>query len=103
MWSDICYLGELKISTDDIGDSIACIEYKQEIFCNEKSIKLSEFYQAQAVGMKPELTLELMAVDYSKEKYIKYNDEEYRVLRTYKTTRDKIEVTLVKGVNDGDS
>ena len=51
--------------------------------------------------MKPELTLEIMTADYSKEKYVMYEDEEYTVLRTYKTSSERIELTLVRGVNNG--
>lgn len=107
MWSNICVLGRVIEKSNSIGDLIEVIEYDNEIFCNEKSIKSSEFYQAQSVGMKPELTLEIMLADYNKEKYVKYDDgfgeEEYKVLRTYKTSTEKIELTLVRGVNNADS
>ena len=107
MWSNICVLGRAIEKSNSIGDLIEVVEYDNEIFCNEKSIKSSEFYQAQSVGMKPELTLEIMLADYNKEKYVKYDDgfgeEEYKVLRTYKTSTEKIELTLVRGVNNADS
>lgn len=103
MWSDIAFLGRIVESENDIGDYIEVIIYDNEVYCNEKSIKASEFYQAQAVGMKPEVSIELMLVDYSKEKYIKYDDEEYTVLRTYKTSSEKIELTLIRGVNNATS
>lgn len=107
MWNNICVLGRVQEKSNSIGDLIEVIEYDNEIFCNEKSIKSSEFYQAQSVGMKPELTLEIMLADYNKEKYVKYDDgfgeEEYKVLRTYKTSTEKIELTLVRGVNNADS
>lgn len=107
MWNDVCVLGRVIEKSNSIGDLIEVIEYDNEIFCNEKSIKSSEFYQAQSVGMKPELTLEIMLADYNKEKYVKYDDgfgeEEYKVLRTYKTSTEKIELTLVRGVNNANS
>ena len=103
MWSDIAYLGRVVESKNDIGDYIETINYDNEVYCNEKSIKASEFYQAQAVGMKPEVTIELMLVDYSKEKHVKYDDEEYTVLRTYKTSSEKIELTLIRGINNATS
>ena len=107
MWNDVCYLGKRIKETDYIGDLIETIIYENEVYCNEKSIKSSEFYQAQAVGMKPEVTLELMLADYNKEKYVKYDDgfgeEEYTVLRTYKKSSDRIELTLVRGVNNASS
>lgn len=104
MWSDVAYLGKVIEEVNDIGDHIEAIKYdEEEVYCNEKSIKSSEFYQAQSVGMKPEVTIELMIADYSKEKHVKYDDEEYTVLRTYKTSPEKIELTLVRGVNNGSS
>lgn len=103
MFSDICILGTLTETTNDIGDLIEVIVYDNEVFCNEKSIRASEFYQAQAVGMKPEITLELMLNDYSNEKYVKYDEVEYRVLRTYKTSKERIEITLIRGVNNASS
>lgn len=107
MWNDICLLGEIREITNEIGDLVETIVYEDEVYCNEKSIRASEFYQAQAVGMKPELTLELMIVDYNKQKYIKYDDgygeEEYTVLRTYKVSSEKIQLTLIRGVNNANS
>ena len=107
MWNNICYLGTLNKTTDDIGDVIETIVYDKEIFCCEKSIRASEFYQAQAVGMKPEIVLEIMIADYNKEKYVKYDDgygeEEYTIMKTYKTSIEKIELTLVRGANNADS
>lgn len=107
MWNDICLLGETREITNEIGDLVETIVYEDEVYCNEKSIRASEFYQAQAVGMKPELTLELMIVDYNKQKYIKYDDgygeEEYTVLRTYKVSSEKIQLILTRGVNNANS
>lgn len=103
MWCDVAYLGVVVKSKNAIGDSINIITYPNEIYCNEKSIRASEFYQAQAVGMKPEIILEVMISDYSKEKFIKYDEEEYTIMKTYKKSPEIIELTLVRGVNDGDS
>lgn len=107
MWNDICYLGSIAEVKNEVGDLIETIIYDDEVYCNEKSIRASEFYQAQALGMKPEITLELMLVNYNKEKYVKYDDgfgeEEYTVLRAYKTSPERIELTLVRGVNNANS
>lgn len=103
MWCDVAFLGKAAESVNDIGDYIEAIIYDNEVYCNEKSIKASEFYQAQSVGMKPEVNIELMIADYSKEKYVKYDEEEYTVLRTYKTSKERIELTLIRGVNNGNA
>lgn len=100
MWNNTVLLGHSIISdeTDDIGDKIEKIVYDDEIFCNEKSVKSSEFYQAQAVGLRAEIVLEVWAEEYNKEKYVKYENEEYEVLRTYRTSSEKIELTLIRGI-----
>lgn len=103
MFSYVCTLGTLVRSKNDIGDIVEQVVYEDEIFCNEKSVRASEFYQAQAIGMKPEIVLEVNAIDYDKQKYVLYDEEEYKVLRTYKTSPERIELTLIRGVNDGDS
>lgn len=104
MWSNVCYLGNInKNLVNDIGDITSSIIYGEEVYCNEKSIKASEFYQAQALGMKPEITIELMLIDYNKETHVKYESEEYRVLRTYKTSSERIELTLVRGINNANT
>lgn len=102
MWSDnICYLGSYLEKDNDFGDTIKEIIYSENhIFCEEKSVKYSEFYQAQAVGLKPEIVLKVNTIDYNKEQFVKYEEEEYTVLRTYRTSKEKIELTLVRGVNN---
>lgn len=101
MGNNTLLLGHCIISdeTDDIGDKIEKIVYDDEIFCNEKSVKSSEFYQAQAVGLRPEIVLEVWSEEYNKEKYVKYENEEYEVLRTYRTSSEKIELTLTRGID----
>ena len=103
MWCNVCYLGALADTVNDIGDYEKTLTYNTEIFCNEKSVKYNEFYQAQAIGMKPEIVLEIKQADYNKEKFVKYEDEEYTVLRFYKTSSENIELTLTRGVNNGNA
>lgn len=99
MWCSECFLGNLNKIENDIGDIVETVIYSDYIFCNEKSVKSSEFYQAHSVGLKPEVVLEIKLADYNKEKFIKYENEEYTVLRTYKTSTENIELTLTRGVN----
>ena len=103
MWCNVCCLGALADTVNDIGDYEKTLTYNTEIFCNEKSVKYNEFYQAQAIGMKPEIVLEIKQADYNKEKFVKYEDEEYTVLRFYKTSSENIELTLTRGVNNGNA
>ena len=49
--------------------------------------------------MQPEIVLKVHQIDYNKQKYVKYEDEEYTILRTYKTSSEDIELTLTRGIN----
>lgn len=98
MWCDIAYLGFVSKTTNEIGDTVEKINYSNGVFCNEKSVKYNEFYQAQATGLKPEIVLQVKEFDYNQERYIKYNDIEYTVIRTYRTQNECIELTLQRGL-----
>lgn len=65
--------------------------YKQ-VFCNVKSVARNEFYQAASVGMHPEIVFDMYVHDYSNEKVIRYDDKHYDVIRTYKTSSERLEV-----------
>ena len=103
VWNDIAYLGRIETVENQYGDIYDTIAYNQLVYCNKKSIRQSEFYQAQAVGLKPTLVIEIMLSDYDCQEYVKFNDEEYSVLRTYETSRERIELTLTKGVTHGNA
>ena len=65
---------------------------RREVICNEKGVKRSEFYQAQAAGYKPELCVEVMATEYENERYFEYNGSMYKILRSYPVAGEKIEL-----------
>ena len=77
---------------DEYGDPTT-METPREVFCRLASIGQKEFYQAQAVGLQPELKFVLADyLDYSGETLVEYDGQRYRVLRTY---RDGLELELV--------
>lgn len=77
---------------DEYGDP-ATTETSREVFCRLASIGQKEFYQAQAVGLQPELKFVLADyLDYSGETLVEYDGQRYRVLRTY---RDGLELELI--------
>ena len=90
--------------TDEYGDMAETVS-EREVFAELRSIGQSEFYQAQALGMKPELKFVLPDyLEYSGEQRMKYkaygsNEEEvYRVIRTYRKGNE-LEITCSKGVD----
>lgn len=83
---------------DDYGDPILT-EAAREVFGRLSSIGQAEFYQAQAVGLKPELKFVLADyLDYEGETLVEYNGQRLRVLRTYRTGQE-LELVLYQEVN----
>lgn len=70
-------------------------ETRRTVYCTERSVSQTEMYQAQAVGLNPALKLVLAhAFEYGGEKLCEYNGIRYRILRTYVTAGDDIELTV---------
>ena len=64
------------------------------VYCQIKSVSRSDFWQAKAIGLEPEIVLVLAdAIDYNGERLVRYDNKEYEVLRTY-DTGNGLEITL---------
>lgn len=98
MFDDVITLKKETNTVNEYGDTVRIFTDRQ-VFAQVKSISQSEFYQAQAVGLKPEIKF-LIAdfADYQGEKILSYKPfgedeaEDYTVLRTY---RNKINLEIV--------
>lgn len=100
MHKDICYLGNAEETQNEYGDVVYSILYSSQYqFVNVKSVGYREFYEAHSTGFKPDIVIEMNVFSYTGQKYVKYNDTEYRVIRTYQKGTDKIELILERGVN----
>ena len=85
-------------STDEYGDPVT-VETTREVFARISSIGQKEFYQAQAVGLQPELKFVLSDyLDYEGETLVEHDGQRYRVLRTYRTGLE-LEVVVYREVN----
>jgi SPP1 family predicted phage head-tail adaptor len=91
-------------TVDAYGD-IVTTETERSVFAEIKSIGQSEFYQAQAVGLKPEIKFVLADyLDYQNEKKLHYQcfneakEEEYTILRTYRNN-NLLELVCKRGVD----
>ncbi len=91
MFDAIAYLITETEAENDYGDVVTA-NSERMVYVNEKSIRQSEFYQAAAVGMKPELLLEMRKLDYKGEVKAKYEDRTYNIIRTFAKNRDYIEL-----------
>lgn len=93
------------ITYDDIGNPIeAPIEVN--ILCGLKSIGRTEFYNASANGLKPTLIFVVHPYEYNGETYVEFSEDEspkqrYRVIKTYKTNMEELELTCEKVLGNG--
>lgn len=85
-------------SVDAYGDPVLT-ETARDVFCGLRSIGQKEFYQAQAVGLQPELKFVLADyLDYNDETLVAYNGQRYRVLRTFRAGQE-LELVCYREVN----
>jgi hypothetical protein len=82
LFNDVAYLITAIPSVNAAGDAITTNSEKL-VYCNKKSIRQTEFYQAQASGLRPELMLEVRSIDYSGEEQIRFGAKTYNIIRTF--------------------
>lgn len=105
MYNEVIKLVAEAKSVDEYGDTIA-VETERKVFAELKSIGQSEFYQAHAVGLKPEIKFVLSDyLEYANEKIVKYQafnqteEEAYTVLRTYRNGNE-LELVCKRGIDE---
>lgn len=67
-------------------------ETLREVFADVESVRQSEFYQAQSVGMKPEIMFSIRQGDYNNETTLEYESTRYSIIRTYSIDGEIIEL-----------
>lgn len=123
MYNSLIYLITEVATVDEYGDMVI-VKTKKPVFAEVKSIGQKEFYEAAAVGMKPEIKFVIADfLDYSGEQKLEYepfsldpsvlpgqslpSDEEYparskmieyNVIRTYRTGLE-LEIVCSRGVD----
>lgn len=73
-----------------------------EVYANRMSIRQSEFYQAQATGLRPELAFEIHSMEYSNQEVLEFESNKYTIIRTY-DKGEFIELICQGVVNDGNA
>lgn len=102
--NEILTLIQQTVGTDDYGDPVVT-ETERSLFCREASVGQREFYQAHAVGLKPEIKLVIADyLDYQGEQLLLYvpkgqsEPQLFRVLRTYRNDQE-LELVCYREVN----
>ena len=97
MFDEVIKLLSRTDTVNKYGDTVSTFTEKQ-VFAEVKSVGQTEFYQAQAIGLKPEIKFIIADfADYGGEKQLKYTpfggtEQTYDILRTY---RNKINLEIV--------
>lgn len=77
-------------------------EEARTVYCTVRSVTRSEFYTALNDGIRPEYVFHLaLAEDYQGERVVRYKDQRFRVIRTYMTADDGIEITVERSDDNG--
>lgn len=81
-------LVDIVYSENDMGDPVE-IESRLVVLCDVQSITRSEFYQADASGLKPSIVFVLNKYDYSNQKKVVFEGDDYKVIRRYEQKKSK--------------
>lgn len=87
MWRDVIEVGN-EVEMIEYGEVIRTKDYRK-VYADKQSVRQSEFYQSASVGLKPELVFVVKSVEFNNDEYVRYEDKEYTIIRTY----DKGETT----------
>ena len=85
----------IAVSPEASGVGTEPTETKRTVYCTVKSIGMQEAYQAMGIGLNPELKVVLAHdFEYGGESLCELSGQRYKILRTYITETDGIELTL---------
>lgn len=95
MFNDIAYLCQEEVTQDEYLNETSVLEGKM-VFVQPRSIGSAEFYRAATTQYNPVITLVLADYyDYNDEPIVRYNDELFDVIRTYRK-ENRLELVLQK-------
>lgn len=87
-------------SKSDIYGNPVFTKKKRRIFAEKKAVRQSEFFQAAAVGFKPEIVLEVNSFEYNNEEECYLEGQLFRIYRAYPvkgTERTELYLTAIAG------
>lgn len=91
LWNDTLDLIHYTTAKNSLGDDIKA-PVKTRIYCNRKSVRQNEFYQAMTTGLKAETMFEVRAIDYNGQRVIEHGGKQYNVIRTYDKNGEVMEL-----------
>lgn len=104
MFDDVIKLLNTTETVDKYGNTITTVT-ESSVFAEVRSLSQNEFYQAQALGLKPEIKFIIADfADYGGQKQLKYTpfggtEQVYDVLRTFRN-KINLEIVCKRGVDE---
>ena len=98
---ELTLIGRTTTSTNAIGDTIKS-NTPVTILCGLKSVGRSEFYQANANGLKPERIFVVHTFEYEGQQMVEFEGVQYKVIRAYSVNTEETELTCTGQVIGGD-
>jgi len=90
--NDVLYLPVSIVTKGELNQVIQKKEYTNRIFCEKGSATRTEFFSAGQNGLKPQYMFKVYQIDYNKEDSLMYEDNVYKIYRTYETKDERIEL-----------
>ena len=99
--ADVIYLITENARKHGVHETVT--DSERMVYCTVNSVTRSEYYTALNVGITPSYVFTLaMAEEYKGERLVKYHGLKYRVVRTYITDDDTIEITVERSDENGE-
>jgi len=95
MFSEVIELISFNTYINENGFEISS-ETKEEIFADKKSVRSTEFYEAQKLGYKLSVMFVIRPYEYNGQEYIYYENNKYKVERTYEKNTEQLEIICSK-------
>ncbi len=95
-------LVKFNIDEDGIGNQDETDVKETPVFCDEKSVTRSEFWAAGTNDVTPEIVLVVRPYEFNGETRVDYNGVRYRIIRSYKTGPEDMELICGRGIGDGE-
>ena len=102
LFRDVISLITVTTTENELGDTIE-VSTERQVFADKQSVRQSEFYQAAATGLRPELMFVVRTIEYNGETRLKYNGKEYSIIRTYDKDGELTELVCQGVVNRADA
>lgn len=90
-FNSVIFLIKVTHGENEIGDLIETTD-KRQTFAEKKSVRQSEFYQAAATGLKPEVTFNIWNQEYNGESQLEYDEKIYTIIRVFQKNNKEVEL-----------